>query len=506
MKVLRSYYAILFTAAISVMLFLLSLYAFSKPRVLAVNEVTVAFWAWRTQAPADAEVQKAFTATNSKTLFLRAGQFDVVNGSAQRIRPVAGTLPRWVELHLVYNGTRRFLREWETLTPGDIAKTLAETYRADLVRAQNDHANVVGIQLDLDSPERLLGFYGQVLERLRELLPSGTKLSITGLPTWMSSSEISRVLTHVDFWIPQCYGAAVPTNVNQRVPISNASEVAKNVARARELNKPFYAGLSAYSYAILYGKDGELLELRGDIDPALAAQNVGLELVQSQTFKGDAESSETRYVYRTKTNLVLDGLIIEPGEMLVFDLPSASSLRAAARAVRENAGDQLLGICVFRLPTTDDAATLSTGEIAAALSDTPDKTSTAITLERSGQILKLLAENIGTTGAALADDALTVDLSVPPGSVKGVTNVAGFSGYETLCRIDQTKPPMPCSEMRANVIRIKANAWRPGATAAIELKTNSVLPAALPVVITTRVNNARVVQQPFDIKIQNDGN
>ncbi|HTK38959.1 MAG TPA: DUF3142 domain-containing protein, partial [Pyrinomonadaceae bacterium] len=408
--------------------------------------------------------------------------------------------------HLVYNGTRRFLREWEKLTPDDIAATVAETYRADLIRAHNDNANVVGIQLDLDSPERLLGFYSQVLKRLRQLLPAGTKLSITGLPTWMSSNEISLVLSDVDFWIPQFYGAAVPTNINQRIPISNASEVAKNVTRARGLDKLLYAGLAAYSYAILYGKDGELLEMRGDIDPVLAAENGELEPIRSQTFKGAPETTETRYAYRAKSEIVLDGLIIEPGEILVFDLPSASSLRAAARAVRENAGDRLLGICVFRLPTTNDAATLSTGEIAAALADVPDKTATAITLRQSGQKLKILAENIGTTGAALADDALTVDLSVSAGSVKGVTGATGFNGYETLCRIDQFRSPLPCSELRANVIRLKANAWRPGATAAIELKTNSELTGALPVLITTRINGGRVVQEPIEVKIQNDGN
>ena len=225
MKVFRSYYAILFTGTLSVVLFLLSLYAFNKPRVLAVNEVPIAFWAWRTQAPSNDEVQKAFAATNAKTLFLRGGQFDVINGSVTRIRPVTGPLPSTAALHIVYNGTRRFLREWEKLTPDDIAATVAKTYRADLIRAQNDQANVVGIQLDLDSPERLLGFYAQVLKRLRELLPVGTKISITGLPTWMSSNELSGVLSHVDFWVPQFYGAAVPTNVNQRIPISSASEV-----------------------------------------------------------------------------------------------------------------------------------------------------------------------------------------------------------------------------------------------------------------------------------------
>ena len=43
------------------------------------------------------------------------------------------------------------------------------------------------------------------------------------------------------------------------------------------------------------------------------------------------------------------------GESLVFDLPSAETLRASAQAVRANAGEQLLGICVFRLPSSNAA-------------------------------------------------------------------------------------------------------------------------------------------------------
>lgn len=497
-------HATILTGALSIALVLLGAYLFNKPRVLAVNEVPIAFWAWRTNAPSDVEVQKAFAATNAKTLFLRARQFDLVNGYLQRIRPVSGALPSSVELHLVYNGTRKFLREWEQLDASVIANAIAETYQADLARARDDHAQVNGLQLDFDAPTRLLPQYAQLLQRLRELLPPNTKLSITGLPTWASSRDLKAVLAAVDFWIPQCYGTAIPAHVNQRLPISSPSDVARTITKVRQLNKPFYAGLSAYSYAILYAKDGSLLELRGDLDPAWAAHNTSLELIERQTFKGEANASEMRYVYRAKNDVVLDGLIIQAGETLVFDLPSAASLRASARAVRENAGEALLGICVFRVPMTNDETTLSVGEIATALTDTQTKVATAITVKNSpDQQLTLRAENVGTASTMLSEDALTIDLNIPAGSISGVTSLAGFSAYETLCRQPGREAAWPCSERRANVIRLKARAWKPDSTAMITLSVKEALPATLSAVVTTHVNDGRIEQERFELQLQN---
>jgi hypothetical protein len=220
---------ILLLSAMSFALCLWGNHYFRQPRVLAVSEVPIAFWAWRTNAPSEAEINKAFAATNAQTLFLRAGQFDLAKGALQRIRPVSGPLPASVELHLVYNATRPFLRGWEQLEPSTIAASVADTFRADLVRASNDHARVVGLQLDFDAPTRLLPQYATTLQRLRELLPPNIKLSITGLPTWANSSDLKAMLATVDFWIPQCYGTTIPTHVNQRIPISSPTDVARRI-------------------------------------------------------------------------------------------------------------------------------------------------------------------------------------------------------------------------------------------------------------------------------------
>lgn len=495
--------AILMLGAMSVAAVLLGNHYFSQPRALAVGEVPIAFWAWRTNVPSEVEIHQAFAATKAQTLFLRTGQYDLATGALQRIRPVSGQLPASVELHLVYNGTREFLRGWEQLEPSAIAASIADTFRADLVRANNDHARVVGLQLDFDAPTRLLPKYATTLRRLRELLPPNIKLSITGLPTWANSQDLNAALAAVDFWIPQCYGTTIPTHVSQRIPISSPSDVARTIRQMRQLDKPFYAGLSAYSYAILYAKEGGLLELRGDLDPAWAAHNASLELIERQTFKGEASTSEMRYVYRAKSDVVLDGLIIQAGESLVFDLPSAASLRASARAVRENAGENLLGICVFRVPMVNDETTLSLGEMAAALTDTPTKVATALTLQRgANHQLQLRAANIGTASTMLSDEALTIDLAIPAGSFNGVVNLAGFAAYETLCRRPGMNDAQPCSERRANVLRLRARAWKPDSVATMTLDVKDELPATLAVVVTTRVNDGRIEQEAFEIALQ----
>jgi hypothetical protein len=483
-------------------LFVTNVFFTGKPRVLAVDEVPVAFWAWRIQTPSDDEIGSAFSKTHAKILFLHAGQIDLSDGIAKRIRPVSGKFPTTAETHLVYNGTRAFLTNFEQTDIDAIAETIAENFRADQMRAQSDEANVNGIQLDLDIPTRLLPRYAHLIQRVRKLLPADTTLSITGLPTWADSAYIHEVLDEVDFWIPQCYGLTIPKFVEEKIPVSSANEVARIIAKVRLLNKPFYAGLSAYSYAILYARDGSLLELRGDIDPALAGQNADLELVESGTFGRDNRDSQMRYVYRAKNDLVLDGLIIGAGESLVFDLPSAASLRASAKAVRENAGEKLLGICIFRLPTVDDKTTLDVGAITAALLDTQADVSTALSMTSDSSGLTLHAENTGTASSMLGEKAMTLDLKVPAGSINGVIGITGFSSYETLCSIGSKV--QPCSHARANVLRVRSSAWKPGTTASITLRYRGNIPETLAAEITNQVNDGRVVREQYNLATRNN--
>ncbi|HZB45865.1 MAG TPA: DUF3142 domain-containing protein [Pyrinomonadaceae bacterium] len=513
----------------------------SAPRAWAAGEVPVAFWSWRTEAPTEEDVRRASRETGAGALFLRAGQFDLAEGRVTRVRAVEGRMPRGVELHLVYNGTRALLAEFGRVDEKILAAAVAETFRNDRERAARDGAMVRGLQLDFDSPTRLLARYARVLRAVREQLPPETRLSVTGLPTWMGAKELRDVLAAVDFWAPQFYGAEIPERFERPVPISSPSGVARDVERARKLGKPFYAGLAAYGHAIVYAEGGELVALRGDLDPSRVARGSDFELVERRAFErratgdgaGDAAlASEWRYVYRALADTVVDGLTVRAGERVVFDLPSGESLRASVRVVREGAGEKLLGILLFRLPTRGDATTLNVRQIAAALSDAEANADVSLRAEggdgaatkdaaaahhlldavpardlhqqdfsqrHSQDQLVLTATNAGAAGAGFGEGALVLTIRVPRGGVRGVASLDGFDSFETLCGADGGRGVdeggrvlSPCSPARAGFVRLKARGFESGAVAVARLSVEGELPSSLAVVLSMRVDDGRV--------------
>ena len=484
------------------------------PRVWRPGEVPVAFWSWRTEAPTRDEVERAAAATGARTLFLRAGQFELKSKRVGRVRAVAGEMPQGCELHLVYNATPRLLSEFERVDEKALAAGVVETFRADSARAERDGARVAGLQLDLDVPTRLLSRYGRVLRETRFALPAGVKLSVTGLPTWMESKELSGVLAEVDFWAPQFYGAEIPATVDRIIPIASQLEVARGVARARALGRPFYAGLAAYGQAMVYDARGRLVELRGDLDPARVASDANLELVGRRAFgarvEGDGArvgaappAGEWRYVFRARSDTVIDGLTVRAGEQVVIEVPGSESLRAGVRGVREGAGDKLLGICLFRLPTRGDATTLRLKEIAAALADREPEFSTSLSAVAfdeegaAGNRLVLTAENDGAFGGVYGAGALTVTLRVPPGGVRGVTRLEGFETFETLC---ETQAGLrPCSAARACAVRLGARGWPAGARARAGLSFEGGAPGTLEARVAVRRDDGRVWERVVSV-------
>ncbi len=193
----------------------------ARPRVWAVDEVPVAFWAWRTQSPNELDIQTAVEKTRAQVLFLRAGQIDYQDGKLRRIRPLAGPFPKGIKLHLVYNTTRAVLDQLGSIDSGTLASEIAAAFGEDLNRATHDGADVNGLQLDIDFPTSLLPRYEQTLIAIRPKIRPGTELSITGLPTWLHSPALNSVLQNVDFWVPQFYGGEIPTRSSQSIPISS---------------------------------------------------------------------------------------------------------------------------------------------------------------------------------------------------------------------------------------------------------------------------------------------
>jgi hypothetical protein len=336
-----------------------------------------------------------------------------------------------------------------------------------------------------------LGKYEKTLKALRSHLKPETQLSITGLPTWMQSPALQSTLSQVDFWIPQLYGAEIPERADQIIPISSPKNLNHLLDSARALNKPFYAGLAAYSCALLYNAGGSLITLRGDMDPATIANDPNLELIDQKPFEKDTKAgSEWRLAYRARADGVTGGLAMHAGDLLVVDVPSAESLRASARIVRELAGDKLLGICVFRLSASEDQATLNVEQVAIALSDRDSRPNIEIRLMPGAPKDRTWLIEIENTGTASAVGGLRVDVEVDVGTLEAISPGRGETA-DTIWHIlnpDNNFAVGSCSPRRANMIRINAPGLSPGQTLKTMLVFTNQPPQVLPASIETQTD------------------
>ena len=492
-RLARVVYASVILASIS----LVSIFH-AKPRVWAVEEVPVAFWAWRTQAPESSDVTAAIEKAHALVLFLRAGQVDYEDGKLRRIRPLAGSLPKGIKLHLVYNTTRAVLQQLESIDSKTLANEIAESFREDSERAKRDGADVRGLQLDVDFPTSLLSRYERTLTALRPNLQPGIELSITGLPTWMDSPALNGVLQNVDFWVPQFYGSEIPTHSSQMIPVSSPESITYFVNKARQLDKPFYAGLSAYSVALLYTASGSLISLRGDMNPALVVSDPNLELMDQRSFS----SAERRYAFRAKADGVTDGLNMRAGDVLVVDLPSSDTLRIASRIVRRLAGKKLLGICVFRLPVKDDPATLAVEQVKDALNDQDSSPAIYVRLKQqhhNNSDYTVELNNGGAISPILG--SLKVDLIVPAGSFEAMTPQPGVS-IQPLCTGRSANGPQRCSERRADLIRLTVDFLAPGQTLTATLLLNRDLPQTTGVSVAMQTETEQPYSAQNEIPIE----
>jgi len=480
-----------------------------SPRVWNATEIPVAFWSWQNETPDNSDIQQAIDQAGAQSLFLRAGQIDYETGRPKRIRAVRGEMPRRLELHLVYNATRGLLFRFEHIDPDELASAIYETFAEDCARAERDGARVVGLQLDIDSPTRLLKHYARVLSAVRDRLPQQMKLSVTGLPTWMESRALKEMLLETDFWVPQFYGAQIPEKLDQWIPISSAELVARDVKRARRLGHPFYAGLAAYGYAILYTVDGSLISLRGDIDPARVAHDPNLYLANRRPL---LLPGEWCYTYRVKRDTVINGLNMREGDLLMLDLPFAHSLRATVRAVRQEADELLIGLCIFRLPALDDSTNLTIREVADALADRHGNYSfEARAVRQSGKAsevdhhqVTLSITNSGSISLQENESLMQTEIRVPDESLSEVS-LDGFDQYSPMFLISKPGIEDWCAIRRANTLRLRVRWLRPGETVRAIIEFAKPPPDELPIRITVKVvNKAEIHVEEKIVKIESE--
>jgi hypothetical protein len=145
------------------------------------------------------------------------------------------------------------------LVGGGDSQALAEL-AALLTEWRNEKAGLTGLEIDYDSPTAKLRDYADFLALLKPALDPAIQLSITALPTWLSSPDLSLVLQQVDEAVLQVHSVAA----GDRTLFDREQAQGWIKAMAAVTEKPFRVALPAYGERLAEREDGSPLAVEGE--------------------------------------------------------------------------------------------------------------------------------------------------------------------------------------------------------------------------------------------------
>jgi hypothetical protein len=173
---------------------------------------------------------------------------------------------------------------------------------------------VRGIEIDYDSETSGVARYRDFLHTLRRQLSTGMQLSITALPTWLESPELSSLLSQVDESVLQVHSVMSPRK-GLFDPTTADAWIRKWSAKS---GTPFRVALPTYWSRVTWNAAGHVVAI---------------------------ESETPRY----GTDAVSQELFVDP-----------SAVSSFVAALRKNSPPHLAGLAWFRLPTVDDERSWNT--------------------------------------------------------------------------------------------------------------------------------------------------
>jgi hypothetical protein len=250
---------------------------------------------------------------------------------------------------------KRFAVDWAALArthkpviaviriDGQIAVSLEGDLYRQIVLLLSDlrtnHAALAGLEIDFDCGTAHLRDYGGFLLALRTLPDMPRRLSITALPAWLGSPELSFVLSSVDEAVLQVHAV--------RAPQEGLFDPA--VARGwidrfdTEYDKPFRVALPDYGTRIVEGDNGAILAVESEM-PKLAGGAAARELVAAP-----------------------------------------ADVAALLSSLKQRPPEHLKGLVWFRLPTEEDSRIWSLATLKAVLRGAP-LTGRVEALSRPGRV------------------------------------------------------------------------------------------------------------------------
>jgi hypothetical protein len=134
---------------------------------------------------------------------------------------------------------------------------------------------IAGLELDHDCGDARLEAYAQFLARVRARLPQTIPLSITTLPSWLSSPKLDAIFRPVNEVVLQVHMVQSP-----HAGLFNADRARQWIRVMARTDKPFRVALPAYGVRVTWRNDGSMLAVESE-EPLLAGGYSASELIVS---------------------------------------------------------------------------------------------------------------------------------------------------------------------------------------------------------------------------------
>lgn len=224
------------------------------------------------------------------------------------------------------------------------------------VSAPKTLQSISGVEIDYDCPTSKLATYAKFLSALRARLPSSIALSITALPTWLSSPVLGSLATDLNEVVLQVHAVDDP-----RRGLFDPDQAERWVRDfGRRIGRPFRVALPAYDVRVTWRRDGRLASVESEV-PLLAG----------------------------------------PGGELLDARPEA--VLGLLHALQRSAPAGLIGVVWFRLPTEADTRAWSLETWRAVVTDrlSPARVSAALVPAEQPDLWNVVLSNDGTIDARL---------------------------------------------------------------------------------------------------------
>ncbi|EJL83030.1 Protein of unknown function (DUF3142) [Herbaspirillum sp. CF444] len=226
-----------------------------------------------------------------------------------------------------------------------------------LARWRQQDVPVAGVEIDYDCPTSQLPVYRNFLVGLRQSLDRDTTLSITALPTWLSSPELNKLLAVADESVLQVHAV-----MNPRQGLFDAERAhAWLKAYAKQTAHPWRVALPSYGTRVSWDDNGRISAVESE-RPLLASGHASQELAASPT-----------------------------------------AVSAFLAQLDKDPSPGLIGVVWFRLPTEDDQRNWSLPTWQAVLARQPLKSAVTVEALPNAQagLHDLTLHNIGNADSAL---------------------------------------------------------------------------------------------------------